>query len=43
LWFDGDLLNGHSQRSKTFDSDPLSSTENFTIAGIEVWSFSDSD
>lgn len=41
LWFDGDLLNGHSQRSKTFDNDMLSSTEYFTITAMEVWTFSD--
>ncbi|CAF0703097.1 unnamed protein product [Brachionus calyciflorus] len=41
LWFDGDLLNGHSQRSKTYDNDQLSSTEEFLITAMEIWSFSD--
>lgn len=41
LWFDGDLLNGHTQRSKTYDNDMLTSSEYFTIAAIEVWTFAD--
>ena len=41
LWFDGDLLNGHSQRTKTYDNDVLTSNENFTIASLEVWTFYD--
>ena len=23
LWFDGDLLNGHTQKSKTYDNEPV--------------------
>lgn len=41
LWFDGDLLNGHTQKSKTYDNDLLTTQENFTIASLEVWTFSD--
>ena len=41
LWFDGDLLNGHSQRSKTYDNDQLSSTEEFIITAMEIWTFAD--
>ena len=41
LWMDGDLLNGHTQKSKTFDNDMLTSSEYFTIASLEVWTFSD--
>jgi len=43
LWFDGDLLNGHTQKSKTYDNEPLTSSEYFTIAALEVWTFSESD
>lgn len=41
LWFDGDLLNGHTQKSKTFDNEPLTSDEYFTLASLEVWTFSE--
>lgn len=41
LWFDGDLLNGHSQKSRTFDNEPLTSSEYFTIASLEVWTFAE--
>jgi len=41
LWFDGDLLNGHTQKCQTYDNDLLTTQEDFTIASLEVWSFSD--
>jgi LysM repeat protein len=41
LWFDGDLLNGHSQKCQTYDNEHLATTEYFTIASLEVWTFSD--
>lgn len=41
LWFDGDLLNGHTQKSKTFDNELLTSAEFFQIKSLEVWTFSD--
>jgi NAD(P)-dependent dehydrogenase (short-subunit alcohol dehydrogenase family) len=40
LWFDNDLCHGHSQKCSTYDNEILSSTENFTIESLEVWTFS---
>lgn len=42
LWIDKDLSNGRSMKCETFDSDILSSHEDFTIANIEIWGFSSS-
>jgi hypothetical protein len=41
LWFDSDLLNGHTQRTKTYDNDMLTDLEYFTIASLEIWTFND--
>jgi hypothetical protein len=37
LWVDGQLLNGHSQPSTTFDSETLCEKEDFRIIGFEFW------
>jgi len=39
LWFDQQMLHGRSQVCETFRNDVLSSTEDFQILDIELWSF----
>ncbi|CAF0941689.1 unnamed protein product [Adineta ricciae] len=41
LWFDADLYHGRTCPCKTFNNDCLSSNEDFIIASIEVWTFTD--
>ncbi|XP_066528479.1 TLD domain-containing protein 2-like [Hoplias malabaricus] len=37
LWINGDLIRGRSQTCETFDNEVLSSTEDFLINELEVW------
>ena len=39
LHIDDALYRGRSQRCATFDNDCLASSEDFTIASMEVWAF----
>jgi hypothetical protein len=41
LWLDGDLYHGRTSSSKTFNNELLTSNEDFVIASIEVWTFTD--
>lgn len=41
LWFDSDLYHGRSQKCKTYDNDILTLQEDFIIAAIEIWTFTD--
>lgn len=37
LWIDAQLLRGHSLPVSTFQNEPLSCTDEFELAGVEVW------
>jgi hypothetical protein len=39
LWFEQTLTHGHSAPCETYDNEVISSTPDFKILGIEVWSF----
>ncbi|KNC96158.1 uncharacterized protein SPPG_08546 [Spizellomyces punctatus DAOM BR117] len=39
LWIDDELYNGHSGPCQTFDNEKLSTTSEFEIVGLEVWTF----
>ncbi|TPX61820.1 hypothetical protein PhCBS80983_g00792 [Powellomyces hirtus] len=39
LWIDDQLYNGHSGPCQTFENERLSSTSEFQVVGLEVWSF----
>ncbi|CAF5030085.1 unnamed protein product, partial [Rotaria magnacalcarata] len=41
LWLDGELYHGRTCPTKTFDNERLTSTEDFIVASIEVWTFID--
>jgi len=41
LWIDADLYHGRTCPSKTYNNEPLTPTEDFIIASIEVWTFVD--
>ncbi|UJR33075.1 hypothetical protein I4U23_020534 [Adineta vaga] len=41
LWFDADLYHGRTCPCKTFNNEYLTSSEDFIIASIEVWTFID--
>lgn len=41
LWLDGDLNHGRSRRCETFHNPPLASTEDFIVANVEAFGFSD--
>ena len=39
LWLDEELLRGNSSRSDTFGNEPLSSTHEFEVSCVELWTF----
>lgn len=39
LWLDADLNQGHTNACSTFDSLPLTATEDFTLKTLECWGF----
>ncbi len=41
IWFDADLNQGRTQACPTFDNDPLTPSEDFTIQALECWAFTD--
>jgi hypothetical protein len=41
LWIDGDLYHGRTCPSKTFNNKILTTNEDFIIASVEVWTFTD--
>ncbi|ESN90540.1 hypothetical protein HELRODRAFT_166215 [Helobdella robusta] len=39
LWLDADLYHGRTQACQTFDNEVLTSSEDFVVKCVEVWSF----
>jgi len=39
LWLDGDLYHGRTQWCMTYDNDLLTTSEDFMIKCLEVWTF----
>ncbi|XP_036438177.1 nuclear receptor coactivator 7 isoform X1 [Colossoma macropomum] len=39
LWLDADLYHGTTSKCSTFNNQPLSSQQDFTIQNLEVWAF----
>ena len=39
LWLDNDLYRGRSTACETYNSEMLSSSEDFFCVGVEVWTF----
>lgn len=39
LWLDESLYHGSSLSCDTFNNEPLTSTEDFIIHGVEAWGF----
>lgn len=39
LWLDEGFYHGSSFKCRTFNNEPLASTEDFIIFGVEVWGF----
>lgn len=39
LWLDNDLYRGRSTACDTYNSEMLSSSEDFLCVGVEVWTF----
>jgi len=39
IWLDADLNQGRTHACSTFDNQPLSSTEDFTLNKLECWAF----
>ena len=39
LWLDEELVRGNSSRSDTFGNEPLSSTHEFEVSCVELWTF----
>ena len=39
LWLDNDLYRGRSTACETYNSEVLSSSEDFFCVGVEVWTF----
>jgi hypothetical protein len=37
LWIDANLEKGYSNQSSTFGNQPLASSSNFLICGLELW------
>lgn len=37
LWIDAELIRGRTQHCATFDNDPLTLNEDFTISDVEIW------
>ena len=39
LWLDEGFYHGSSFKCRTFNNEPLASSEDFIIYGVEVWGF----
>jgi hypothetical protein len=39
IWIDSDLNQGRTQSCPTFDNEPLTKEEDFTIQALECWAF----
>ena len=39
LWLDEELVRGNSSRSDTFGNEPLSSSHEFEVSCVELWTF----